>query len=74
MITGEDGRKTVELITAIYKAGFIKQIVTLPIEKMIPIIHSKAYLLMQYIFMRRHLSWKISKVNRLTLEIINKSE
>lgn len=33
MITGEDGRKTVELITAIYKAGFIKQIVTLPIEK-----------------------------------------
>lgn len=30
-ITGEDGRKTVELITAIYKAGFQKRTVTLPI-------------------------------------------
>lgn len=32
MITGEDGKKTVELITAIYKAGFEKRTVTLPIE------------------------------------------
>lgn len=31
LITGADGRKTVELITAIYKAGFEKQTVTLPI-------------------------------------------
>ena len=31
MITGEDGRKTVELITAIYKAGFEKRTVSLPI-------------------------------------------
>lgn len=32
-ITGIDGRKTVELITAIYKAGFQKKTVTLPITK-----------------------------------------
>lgn len=32
MITGIDGRKTVELITAIYKAGFLKQMVKLPIS------------------------------------------
>lgn len=32
MITGADGRKTVELITAIYKAGFEKRTVTLPIQ------------------------------------------
>ena len=32
-ITGEDGRKTVELITAIYKAGFEKRTVGLPITK-----------------------------------------
>lgn len=32
-ITGEDGRKTVELITAIYKAGFQKKTVKLPITK-----------------------------------------
>ena len=32
-ITGEDGRKTVELITAIYKAGFQKRTVSLPILK-----------------------------------------
>lgn len=31
MITGVDGRKTVELITAIYKAGFLKKTVKLPI-------------------------------------------
>ncbi len=33
MITGEDGRKTVELITAIYKAGCKKINVTLPLAK-----------------------------------------
>lgn len=33
MITGEDGRKTVELISAIYKAGCTKCIVNLPITK-----------------------------------------
>lgn len=33
MITGEDGRRTVELITAIYKAGCKKELVRLPIEK-----------------------------------------
>lgn len=33
LITGEDGKRTVELITAIYKAGFEKRTVTLPIEK-----------------------------------------
>lgn len=33
MITGVDGRKTVELITAIYKAGCKKQMVTLPLDK-----------------------------------------
>ena len=33
MITGEDGRKTVELITAIYKAGFQKKTVSLPITE-----------------------------------------
>jgi UDP-N-acetyl-2-amino-2-deoxyglucuronate dehydrogenase len=33
MITGVDGRKTVELITAIYKAGFQKKTVTLPITE-----------------------------------------
>lgn len=32
MITGIEGRNTVELITAIYKAGFEKKTVTLPIE------------------------------------------
>lgn len=31
LITGRDGKKTVELITAIYKAGFQKQTVELPI-------------------------------------------
>ena len=30
-ITGEDGRRTIELITAIYKAGSSRQTVTLPI-------------------------------------------
>ena len=30
-ITGQDGENTIELITAIYKAGFLKQTVTLPI-------------------------------------------
>ena len=33
MITGKDGRRTVELITAIYKAGFEKKTVTLPITE-----------------------------------------
>lgn len=33
MITGTDGRKTVELITAIYKAGFEKRTVNLPIDE-----------------------------------------
>lgn len=33
MITGEDGRKTVELITAIYKAGCLGQRVSLPLKK-----------------------------------------
>ncbi|MCL1883380.1 MAG: Gfo/Idh/MocA family oxidoreductase [Defluviitaleaceae bacterium] len=33
LITGEDGRKTVELITAIYKSGCLKQTVTLPLSK-----------------------------------------
>lgn len=33
LITGEDGRKTVELITAIYKAGFLKERVSLPISQ-----------------------------------------
>lgn len=33
LITGIDGRKTVELITAIYKAGFQKRTVTLPITE-----------------------------------------
>lgn len=33
MITGEDGRRTVELITAIYKAGCEKRVATLPITK-----------------------------------------
>ena len=32
-ITGEDGRKTVELISAIYKSGSLKQTVQLPISK-----------------------------------------
>ncbi len=32
MITGIDGRRTVELITAIYKSGSLKKTVTLPIE------------------------------------------
>lgn len=33
LITGEDGRRTVELITAIYKAGCTKQTVQMPISK-----------------------------------------
>lgn len=33
MITGTDGRNTVELITAIYKSGALEQTVTLPIGK-----------------------------------------
>ncbi len=33
MIVGEDGRRTVELITAIYKSGFTKQTVQLPLQK-----------------------------------------
>ena len=33
LIGGEDGRKTVELITAIYKAGCLKKMVTLPITR-----------------------------------------
>ncbi|MCL2387215.1 MAG: Gfo/Idh/MocA family oxidoreductase [Defluviitaleaceae bacterium] len=33
LITGVDGRKTVELITAIYKAGCLKQTVSLPLSK-----------------------------------------
>ena len=32
-IAGEDGRRTIELITAIYKAGTIGQTVTLPLQK-----------------------------------------
>lgn len=33
MITGDDGKRTVELITAIYQAGFEKRAVSLPIRK-----------------------------------------
>ncbi|MDR0271788.1 MAG: Gfo/Idh/MocA family oxidoreductase [Clostridiales bacterium] len=33
LITGIDGRKTVELITAIYKSGFLKQTVSLPLSE-----------------------------------------
>jgi predicted dehydrogenase len=33
LITGEEGRKTVELITAIYKSGFQKRTVPLPISQ-----------------------------------------
>lgn len=33
MITGIDGRRTVELITAIYKSGSLRKTVSLPIEK-----------------------------------------
>ena len=32
-ITGKDGRRTIELITAIYKAGCLKQTAELPIQK-----------------------------------------
>ena len=32
-IGGEDGRRTIELITAIYEAGSLKQAVTLPLKK-----------------------------------------
>ena len=32
-ISGEDGRRTLELITAIYKAGSLRQSVSLPLEK-----------------------------------------
>ena len=32
-ITGEDGRRTIELITAIYKAGSTKATVSLPLTK-----------------------------------------
>jgi predicted dehydrogenase len=32
LITGIDGKRTVELITAIYKSGILKQAVTLPID------------------------------------------
>ena len=32
-ITGTDGKKTIELITAIYKAGFAKRTIELPIQK-----------------------------------------
>ena len=31
-ITGEDGRRTIELITSIYKAGSTRQTVTLPLS------------------------------------------
>ena len=33
LITGEEGRRTIELITAIYKAGFEHKTVELPIQK-----------------------------------------
>ena len=33
VIGGEDGRRTIELITAIYKSGATKQTVTLPLQK-----------------------------------------
>ena len=33
LITGVDGKKTLELITAIYKSGFTKAIVSLPIKE-----------------------------------------
>lgn len=33
LITGKDGKRTVELITAIYKAGFQKKTVSLPITE-----------------------------------------
>jgi predicted dehydrogenase len=33
LITGESGRLTIELITAIYKAGFEQRTITLPIQK-----------------------------------------
>jgi len=33
MITGEDGKKTVELITAIYASGFTGQVVNMPLPK-----------------------------------------
>ena len=33
MITGKDGRRTIELITAIYKSGSLGQTVTLPIQE-----------------------------------------
>ena len=32
MISGEDGRKTIEIITAIYMSGCMKQTVTLPLK------------------------------------------
>ncbi len=32
-IGGEDGRRTIELITAVYKSGATNQTVTLPIQK-----------------------------------------
>ncbi len=32
-IGGEDGRRTIELITAVYKSGATKQTVTLPLAK-----------------------------------------
>ena len=33
LISGEDGRRTIELITAIYKAGAEKKLISLPIQK-----------------------------------------
>jgi len=33
LITGEDGRRTIELITAIFAAGFEKKTISLPIDK-----------------------------------------
>ena len=36
-IGGEDGRRTIELITAVYKSGATKQTVTLPLQKDDPV-------------------------------------
>ena len=44
---------TIELISAIYKAGCKKEIVRLPLSKEDDFTPLKAYLRMQFVFMRR---------------------
>lgn len=73
-ITGEDGRRTIELITAIYKAGATRQPCSCPSRRKTPSIPWRAFRPMRPIFMKRAPAWRTWGTARCSREITSRAE